>query len=202
MKTTINSISNQSLFNINTLKRSIMKTKILIIASLFFAGMVFTSCQKDNSLMDEQSFQQSGTVSTLNSPANQAGGYDLHPDEILKSASSAGDPGPVELGEDMISNYPDPFTNTTEITYFVPGGKTVSLQVFKNGTELVAVLVDNEDQEAGEHVVKFNATGLSPGLYIAELRISSEVHTAVYKERMTKKAQWQEDGDEDWRITD
>ncbi len=35
-----------------------MKTKILIISSLIIGGLLFSSCQKDNALIEETSFEQ------------------------------------------------------------------------------------------------------------------------------------------------
>lgn len=134
-----------------------MKTRILIIASLICGGLIFTSCQKDNSLIEEtpMAMVKDGPWDELNDPG------DIHT---------------------PISNYPDPFMNYTTITYKVNEGANVSLTVYKENSELVVVLV-KEFQEKGKHMAKFNARGLPNGQYIAELKIGK----VTYLEYMTKK---------------
>ncbi len=148
-----------------------MKTKILILASLFLAGMIFTSCQKDNSLMDEESLRQT---------------------EAMKTEWT---PGPGGIDHDMISNTPDPFRNYTTIKYIVKKSSKVRLAVYRKNIqyELVAVLIDDEVQEPGLHSVKFDASGLRYGKYIAELIIRNDFISVMYKEEMTKSALWHED---------
>lgn len=151
-----------------------MKTKILIIASLICGGMIFTSCQKDNSLIEETSFDQMTlNQETPDSPKASTFG-DLH------------DPGPI--GIDMITNFPDPFKLGTTISYIVPEKYTrVRLSVHKNSSEFVVLLV-NEFKSPGQYQVKFDASGLPAGKYTAILNIGG----VVYKEEMTKSPLWQE----------
>jgi len=149
-----------------------MKTKLLILAALVFAGLTFSSCSKDNSLTDEASFSQTENMKTEWTP----------------------DPGGI--GNDMISNTPDPFRNYTTIKYIVRKPAKVSLAVYYGGgQELVAVLVNNELQEPGLHSVKFNASGLPYGKYIAELTIRTDRFSAVFKEEMIKSALGHQDGE-------
>jgi len=152
-----------------------MKTKLLILAALVFAGLTFSSCTKDNSLADEASSWQTTNTKTEWTP----------------------DPGGI--GNDMITNAPDPFRNYTAIFYQVPGnneivgGKFVSLVVINKKSEIVAVLIKNEFQKPGRYEVKFDASKLPYGKYTAELTISSETLSVVYKEEMTKSALWHQD---------
>ena len=135
-----------------------MKTRILIIAAFICGGLIFTSCQKDNSLMEETSttMAKDGPWSELNDPG------DIH---------------------NPVSNYPDPFTNHTTISYKLDASAQVSLVVYNKDFELVIVLV-NEYQEKGFHQAKLDATNLPVGQYIAELKTGSN----VYREMMTKKS--------------
>ncbi len=171
-----------------------MKTKILIIASLFLAGMIFTSCQKDNS------FQPSETISVPNPPSDQVGqDYEFHPGDVFNLTPLDGDPDPGGIGNDMITNVPDPFRNYTAIFYQVSGsneivgGKWVSLMVYNQKSELVSALIRNKFQRPGRYEVKFDASKLPYGRYTAELTISSETLSVVYREKMTKKKIWDED---------
>lgn len=170
-----------------------MKTKILIIAALVFTGLTFSSCTKDNSLTDEASFQQSETISTPNAPSDLVKDWD-HPygETDFNKLASGEEPG--SIGKDMISNTPDPFRNYTTIRYIVRQPAKVTLAVYYGGgQELVTILVNNAYQEPGLHMVKFNASGLPYGKYIAKLIIRTKSLSVVYKEEMTKSAFVQQD---------
>ena len=151
-----------------------MKTKVLIIAGLICAGMIFTSCEKDNALMEDTNFEQLDAVSPKAGISNSKENWE-------------------DIGNDPIYNLPNPFTNYTTIHYklmpgsIVPGefdtGAWVRLTVYSvENLELVIVLV-NEYQKFGRHMAKFNASGLPSGNYIAELKVGPK----VFKQVMTKK---------------
>ena len=85
---------------------------------------------------------------------------------------TAGKPSVWELGQ----NYPNPFNPTTTIRYALPQRSHLSLTVFNNLGQLVATLV-NENQDAGSHVVKFNGSTLASGVYFYRLQAGSFVQT-------------------------
>lgn len=152
-----------------------MKTKILLISALIAGGLIFTSCQKDNSLIEETSFEQlSAEQDVPDSPKSGPWG------------SSLGDPGDID--KDRISNFPDPFTRYTTIQYILKKSSFVKLTIYANDFEQVVILV-NGYQKAGKHLVKFNASGMANGEYVAELKTNE----GVYKEKMTKIPLWQEE---------
>jgi hypothetical protein len=81
----------------------------------------------------------------------------------------------------LMQNYPNPFNPTTNIKYQIPqkeslqsGTNTyhVTLKVFDVLGREVAELV-SEQKPAGEYVVKFDATGLSSGVYYYRLTSDS-----------------------------
>ena len=123
-----------------------MKTKILILATLLLGGLIFTSCQKDNSLYEE-------TAMVKDSPWDD----------------------PNEWGDinGKLANFPDPFTTTTTIVYKLENASRVRLAVYNKKGELVANLFEGI-QEAGEHLVKFDATHLPVGEYQGMLTVNQD----------------------------
>src|SRR5690606_19368243 len=65
----------------------------------------------------------------------------------------------------LSSNYPNPFNPTTRINYAVPEAANVQLKVYDMLGSEVAELV-NETKRAGYHIVDFDASNLSSGIYI------------------------------------
>jgi hypothetical protein len=67
-------------------------------------------------------------------------------------------------------NYPNPFNPTTVISYQLSVNGFVTLKVYDMLGREVRTLV-NENREAGEHSVQFNALGLSSGTYLYRLTV-------------------------------
>jgi cytoskeletal protein RodZ len=65
-------------------------------------------------------------------------------------------------------NYPNPFNPATEITYKLPVSRHVVLKVYDMLGRPIKTLVD-DNQEAGNYTIRFNAGNLSSGMYIYRL---------------------------------
>ena len=72
----------------------------------------------------------------------------------------------------MLQNYPNPFNPSTMIRYDLPSRAHVILSVFNALGQQVAVL-QNGDQDAGSHNVRWAAEGLPSGVYLYRLQIHS-----------------------------
>lgn len=76
----------------------------------------------------------------------------------------------------LAQNYPNPFNPSTTISYVLPVGGTVFLKVFALDGREVATLV-HEDQSAGAHQVRFDASHLASGVYVYRLQLGGFVQS-------------------------
>ena len=76
----------------------------------------------------------------------------------------------------LSQNYPNPFNPSTEIRFSVPESQPITLAVYDITGRQVAVLVDDV-KHTGWHKISFNASHLSSGLYVYQLRGLSTVQT-------------------------
>jgi hypothetical protein len=74
----------------------------------------------------------------------------------------------IPLVYGLSQNYPNPFNPATQIAYTIPASQHVKLQVYDVLGRLVTTLVD-ANQEIGRHVVEFDASRLSSGVYVYRL---------------------------------
>jgi hypothetical protein len=76
----------------------------------------------------------------------------------------------------VLQNYPNPFNPSTTIRYGLPHKSQVSLMVYNTLGQEVATLAQGE-QETGYHDVRFDASGLSSGVYFYRLQAGTYVET-------------------------
>jgi hypothetical protein len=87
--------------------------------------------------------------------------------------------GPASVEQphfELTQNYPNPFNPRTQIRYTLERDGGVRLTVHDLLGRLVLVLV-NETQETGSHVVSFDAGELPSGTYFYTLQSGERVHT-------------------------
>lgn len=77
--------------------------------------------------------------------------------------------GVVPTNFELSQNYPNPFNPTTAIRYSVPVAGSVQLKIFNILGQEVMTLVEG-DQKAGSYVVVFDASRLSSGVYLYQLK--------------------------------
>ena len=83
----------------------------------------------------------------------------------------------------LYQNYPNPFNPNTTIKYSVPYASEVELTVINVLGQKVATLV-NERKYRGQHIVNFDASSLSSGVYFYSLQ--SDGFTQTYKMLLVK----------------
>jgi hypothetical protein len=115
--------------------------------------------------------------------ANHGDGHTIEagvvpPGNILYKGSAS----PLKWGFDtpesfvLGDNFPNPFNPSTMIRFDLPLQAFVSLKVYDNVGREVATLVD-EEMRAGAHVVSFDATQLSSGMYFYRLCSGTFIQT-------------------------
>jgi hypothetical protein len=77
---------------------------------------------------------------------------------------------------ELLQNFPNPFNPTTTIRYGLPHKSTVQLTVFNTLGQQVALL-QNGEQDAGYHEVRFDGSGLSSGVYFYRMHAGDFVQT-------------------------
>jgi len=84
-------------------------------------------------------------------------------------------------------NYPNPFNPSTNINYELPYAANVTLKVYDIAGREVANLFSGY-QNTGNHTVRFNASGLSSGVYFYKLSVQNGINstTKVNKMILTK----------------
>ncbi len=76
----------------------------------------------------------------------------------------------------LYQNYPNPFNPSTKIKYQIPEVSFVTLKVYDVLGKEVAALV-NEEKQAGNYEVEFNAINLPSGIYFYRLQTGNFVAT-------------------------
>ncbi len=120
-------------------------------------------------------------------------GFDLAqaPNGIIYATSGDGvfkSTGTTDIGNEstdinsfqLEQNYPNPFNPSTTISYNLPAQQHVTLKVYDALGNIVATLV-NEEQQAGVHSVNFDASRISSGVYFYRLEtgIFSETKSMI-----------------------
>ncbi|HEX2963864.1 MAG TPA: T9SS type A sorting domain-containing protein [Ignavibacteriales bacterium] len=72
----------------------------------------------------------------------------------------------------LFQNYPNPFNPVSTIRYWLPERSFVELKIFDMLGREVSVLI-NEERDAGEYKIQFNASGIPSGVYIYTIRAGS-----------------------------
>ena len=142
-----------------------------------FDGSVFSTFSPANAPMESIDYDaQIVADGAGNVWTNNAGGllrYQfLVTTGVLDHPSKEGTPSALVLR----GGYPNPFNPSTTIRYELPASSHVKLSVLDLLGREVSVLVD-ERREAGVHEARFDAAGLSSGVYFCRMQSGGAVQT-------------------------
>jgi hypothetical protein len=82
----------------------------------------------------------------------------------------------IPKGVQLYQNYPNPFNPVTMINYQLPMASKVELSIYNLLGQEVATLV-NERQQAGYHIVEWDASGIASGVYYYRLEAGNFIET-------------------------
>ena len=102
--------------------------------------------------------------------------YTLIRESISPTIAGATSASAVPQGFELSQNYPNPFNATTNIRYRISDIRNLKLVVYDLLGREVAVLV-NERKAPGEYMVRFDASGLSSGVYFYRLQAGNIAET-------------------------
>jgi hypothetical protein len=104
--------------------------------------------------------------------------------DIYESGTSAvkGSPS-VPAGFALFQNHPNPFNPSTIISYQLGTNSKVVLKIYDVLGKQIATLV-NEQESAGVHTVSFDASKLTSGVYLYNLKAVGEGQTFISVKKM------------------
>ncbi|MBI3112312.1 MAG: VCBS repeat-containing protein [Ignavibacteriales bacterium] len=125
---------------------------------------------------DGQGGESQGTVNVV-VPHDQGKNTSANSASLSSENKVVMDLSPTEY---VLANaYPNPFNPSTTISYELPEPTRVQLSVFDMLGREVAVLVDGE-KSAGRHAVRFNAEGLTSGIYVYRIHAGTFTQTRKF----------------------
>jgi len=157
------------------------KTVTSLVSSVYpenyFYGYNYESTTGRHYVLDAKTFTVSGSLSVFNNDGTLAETYStgIAPRRVLfkyAEAATGVNDNPVMASEfSLKQNYPNPFNPSTVIEYSIPelaAGKLVTLKIYDVLGKEVSELV-SEVQPSGNYKVRFNAAGLSSGVYFYKI---------------------------------
>ena len=121
-------------------------------------------------LYDADSRKSYASEKTFTYKANEIIGNPKNPLPISFENYTASSP---ETTVATLSNHPNPFNPSTDISYSLPATTDVKLSVFNLKGQLVETLV-NENQKAGNYSINWDATDYGSGVYFYRLDYGSK----------------------------
>jgi hypothetical protein len=113
-----------------------------------------------------------GDTSDNSEIAGTIGSFALIDDITFDAATAVNDDKTIADKFELQQNYPNPFNPVTNFTYSIKQQGLASLKIYDIlGNE--AAVVFNEEKEPGEYTARFNAAGMSSGVYFAKLTSGS-----------------------------
>ena len=118
--------------------------------------------------IDRGSELDAPAIDIIGTSRPQGNGFDLGAYEYIAPTSVLENPKFIKLFD--LRNYPNPFNPKTIIAYNIQRPGHVELAIYNILGTHISTLV-NQNQNAGEHVVQFDAKNLSSGFYLCKINV-------------------------------
>lgn len=92
------------------------------------------------------------------------------------NSTSVQESNEIPVGFSLAQNYPNPFNPSTIIQYSIPAYSYVQIKVYDALGQQISTLV-NEYKHTGSYEIKFDAKGLSSGIYYYQLIVNNYIET-------------------------
>ena len=73
----------------------------------------------------------------------------------------------------LTGNYPNPFIRETFFEFTLSQAAHIQLSIFNSFGQIVATII-NDKHQAGEHSVRWQPAGLSPGIYFYQMSVDKK----------------------------
>jgi len=158
------------------------------MASPVAAGIVALMLEANPSLSAgeiKQIIKQNSIIDNYTGPIDEEGNItwgwgkiDAQSLMMIAESISSSVEGPSITPEEisLADNYPNPFNNSTSITFSLPKSIHVTLTIYTINGQLVETLVNGE-KNAGTYTVHFNSSELSSGIYFYKLSSGKKMIT-------------------------
>jgi hypothetical protein len=90
------------------------------------------------------------------------------------------------MGLELFNNYPNPFQQTTTISYQLNRPQNVILVVYNNLGQVLKTF-NQEEQSPGLYTVEFDASNLASGVYFYTLSLESDGKVAIFSQPLVKQ---------------
>ncbi|SHJ15281.1 Por secretion system C-terminal sorting domain-containing protein [Tangfeifania diversioriginum] len=118
-------------------------------------------------------------IGLVNNPLNEVADGNFNPIRGASLLIAKAGNGLVGVNEELnidelsFSNYPNPFSRSTTLSYAIPEDGRVNISIYNQLGQLVTSVVD-VNQKAGQYTIENCGGNLLPGMYVAKLRLTNE----------------------------
>lgn len=84
----------------------------------------------------------------------------------------------------LTQNYPNPFNPATTLSFSLPEKAVVSLNIYTTLGELVTSVINSEEREAGYYRINFDASKLTSGTYIYQIKANGSSKSFIDSKKM------------------
>lgn len=70
----------------------------------------------------------------------------------------------------QLKNFPNPFSNSTTISFVLEETSDITIKIYNQSGQLIEELLNDRRKDKGKHIIEWNSSGNTPGIYIIKLQ--------------------------------